>query len=830
MDRITLFCDILLPLPLKGCFTYRVPYEWNHLVKPGIRAVVQFGARKVLSGLIRSVHSNPPKGFHVKYILSLLDTEPVVQEGQFSFWEWMASYYMCTLGEVMNAALPPALKLSGETQIMLHPEADPDSEDLNEKEFALVQALINKKRLSFSELRGIAGMQAVLPMIQSLVERKVVMLHDHLEEPVLPSYQKYVQLTGPYTHEVQLKEVFEAAERKAPRQLEVLLRFVQLSGVFTSRKSKVAVPELLAGLKGGRSALSSLVQKGVFEEYKEETSRFAHLPSSGDMLQLSPPQQDALQQIGTAFGTHGVTLLHGVTSSGKTEIYTSLISEYLQRGLQVLYLLPEIALTTQIISRIQKRFGNRAGVYHSRFNPAERAEVWTNLLRGGVPSGGEIISYDLVLGPRSALFLPFQKLGLIIVDEEHEPGYKQIDPAPRYHARDAAIFLGSMTGAKVLLGSATPSIESYYNATSGKYGYVELSHRHGGVMLPEILIADLRTLTRQKKMKSHYSPLMLQSIGEALDKKEQVILFQNRRGFSPRLECDVCNWVPGCVHCAVSLVYHKKFNRLKCHYCGFSISPPQECPVCKSSHLNMKGFGTEKIQEELPLFFPDATIDRMDTDSTRGKHAYTSIIANFEARKTDILVGTQMVSKGLDFDNVGVVGILNADNMLSYPDFRAHERAYQLMAQVSGRAGRNQKRGKVIIQTWNPENTIIGQVKHNDYHAMFLAQMEQRREYHYPPFTRLILVKLYHSDPEKLNRAAATLCEPLRLLFPGKVLGPEYPVVPRIKNLYIKHILVKLDRGKRLPAAKAAFTKTLEEFQAEFEWKSIRVVPVVDPA
>ncbi len=521
--------------------------------------------------------------------------------------------------------------------------------------------------------------------------------------------------------------------------------------------------------------------------------------------------------------------MHGVTSSGKTELYIRLIRETLEKGQQVLYLLPEIALTAQIINRLQAQFGNRAGIYHSRFNPMERSEVWNNLLLGGISSDGETISYDLVLGPRSALFLPFRDLGLIIIDEEHEPSFKQQDPAPRYHARDAAIALASMTGAKVLLGSATPSIESFFNARTGKYGYAELRRRHGGVMMPEVLVADIRKEGREKSMRSHFSSLLYEHMAEALGKKEQVILFQNRRGFSLRLECGQCDWLPECHQCDVSMVYHKKINKLKCHYCGHASSPPARCPSCGSTAIKMKGFGTEKVEEEIPLYFPDARVARMDLDTTRSRHAYKEILAAFENHKIDVLVGTQMVSKGLDFSNVSLVGILNADNMLSFPDFRAYERAYQLMAQVSGRAGRNHKRGKVIIQAYNPLHSVIRQVIDNDYEGMYESQIVERRNFHYPPFIRLIQLTVLHRESGKLNQGAAVLAAMLRKVFGQKVLGPEYPLVARIRNMYMKNILVKLDRNQQLPETRKSLLKTVENFRESPEGKSVRVIINVDP-
>jgi len=830
MERITLFCEILLPLPVQGTFTYRVPYDLNALIMPGMRAAVQFGARKVYAGLVKSIHSQPPSGIQAKYILSLLDDAPVVKTSQFRFWEWVASYYMCTEGEVMHAALPPAMKLSGETKIQLNPLADMDSPEINEKEYALLQAIKNKKQLTISETMAVAGLPKVLPLLKNMVEKGLICVLDQLDDPWKPLTVKFVKLTDVFENEEELQKLFHYAEKKAPRQLEILVNFVRLTRRYESDPAEVRELELTEAVQGGKVALQALVKKGVFEIYSQQISRFEHLQPIREPVVFNEHQEHAWDNLLSIFQDKDVALLHGVTSSGKTEIYIQLIRKFLEEGKQVLYLLPEIALTTQIISRLQKQFGSRAGVYHSRFNAGERLEVWNNLLAGGVESLGEKISYDLVLGPRSALFLPFRNLGLIIVDEEHEPSFKQHDPAPRYHARDAAIYLARMLGAKVLLGSATPSVETCFNAMAGKFGYVALLHRHGGAMMPEVLVSDLRKEALHKKMKSHFSGQLHKAIQEALANKEQVILFQNRRGFSLRLECQACNWVPGCQQCDVSLVYHKKINKLKCHYCGYTITPPSQCHSCSSPDVRMKGFGTEKIEEELPVFFPDARIARLDLDTTRSKKAYQNIILAFEQREIDILVGTQMVSKGLDFDNVSVVGIMNADNMLSFPDFRAHERAFQLMAQVSGRAGRSQKQGRVFIQTWNPQNPIIHQVVNHDYESMYQTQIQQRQQYKYPPFVKLVILKLLHRDQSTLSEGADDLANRLKSHFSKRVLGPEFPLIERIKNLYIKTILVKLDRDTTLTASKTSIREIVDDFRRVARYKSIRVVLDVDPA
>jgi primosomal protein N' (replication factor Y) (superfamily II helicase) len=825
----TLFADILLPLPLKGTFTYRVPQALNKGIREGQRAVVPFGRNKVYAGLVKKIHSTAPGKFQARYIDSLLDELPVVTPMQFRFWEWLAEYYMCSEGEVMNAALPPAMKLAGETRIVLNPDADPEEDSLNEKEYALIRALGNKKMLTLGEASFVTGLARVLPLVKGLFERGLILFREDLDDPWRPKTENIVSLSPEYEDEDKLREVFDQAEKRAPRQLELLLSYIKLSGWHGPNPQEVTQKSLIGSTEGGAAAFQALIKKGVFRVSKKSVSRFLHQQASGNDISFNDHQQQAFDDIQNGFLSRQVVLLHGVTSSGKTELYIRLIRQTLEKGQQALYLLPEIALTAQIINRLQDHFGNRAGIYHSRFNPMERSEVWNNLLHGGIESDGETISYDLVLGPRSALFLPFRNLGLIIVDEEHEPSFKQQDPAPRYHARDAAIALASMTGSKVLLGSATPSVESFFNARTGKYAYAELQKRHGGVMMPEILVADIRKESRSKTMRSHFSHLLFEHMEEALANKEQIILFQNRRGFSLRLECEQCDWLPQCHQCDVSMVYHKKINKLKCHYCGYSIAPPGRCPSCGSAAIKMKGFGTEKIEEEIPVFFPGVRVARLDLDTTRSRHAHREILTAFENHRIDILVGTQMVSKGLDFSNVSLVGILNADNMLGFPDFRAYERAYQLMAQVSGRAGRNHKRGKVIIQAYNPLHSVIRQVIDNDYEGMYESQIVERRNFHYPPFVRLVQLTVLHKDAEKLNAGAAQLASMLRQEFPGKVFGPEYPLVARIRNVFMKNILVKLDRNHHLPAARKTLSATIENFGETAQGKSVRVILNVDP-
>lgn len=831
MDRTTLFADILLPLPLDGYFTYRVPQALNEQIQPGIRVVVPFGPKKVYSGLIRRIHQQPPAKFEAKYIYSIVDQIPLVFEGQFRFWEWIASYYLCTTGEVMNTALPPAMKLASETTISFNPEYEGLPEDLPEKEYKIANALENQKNLTVSEIMKITGIAKVFPIIGSLLDKRIIVLKEELDNPYREKTEKFLRLTHQYDAEDKLKEAFDLLEKKAPKQLEVLISFIKLSERYVSNPPKqVPLDSIRKKLKSPTQAVNALVDKNILEVYRQKVSRFDHQRKSDKEIELNEFQLHTQKQITEQWKQTDCVLLHGVTSSGKTEIYIKLMEDVMEKGGQVLYLLPEIALTTQIIRRIQKHFGEKAGVYHSKFNHLERTEVWNNLALGGVESLQSKIRYQLVTGARSALFLPFQNLQLIIIDEEHETSYKQFDPAPRYNARDAAIYLARQFGAKVLLGSATPSIESVYNARKGKYGFVELKRRYGGMQLPEIMTADIKKETIRKQMKSHLSKLLFDEINIALENKKQVILFQNRRGFSPRMECEQCNNIPSCTQCDVSLVYHKKINKLKCHYCGYSVTPPVKCPSCGNSDIKLKGFGTEKIEEELPLVFPEAKVKRMDLDTTRSKNAYQNIFSDFDEKKIDILVGTQMVSKGLDFENVSVVGILNADNMLNWPDFRAHERAFQMMAQVSGRAGRKHDRGKVIIQSFNPWHNIIRHVIDNDYEAMYKQQILERKNFLYPPFIRLIELTVSHSDYDKVNKASWWLANEIKSIVSKQmVLGPEFPLIARIKAQFLKSIIVKLPRNKEMENKKMAIRQKIEDMKSGKDFKPVRVKINVDP-
>ena len=750
------FVDVILPLPLHGCFTYSLSEEIAEEVQIGCRVVVPFGRKKYYTAIVRNIHNAAPTAYEVKEVTALLDAHPILLAEQFKFWEWLADYYLCTQGDVYKAALPSGLKLESETMVEYNPDFESDIR-LPEREQKVLDLLSVESEQCVTKLEKDSGIKNILSVIKSLLDKEAIFVKEELKRTYKPKVETRVRLTIAARDEQRLKELFEELER-APKQLDLLMKYIELSGVLGNQPKEVTKKELLHRASVSPAIFNGLVDIAIFEVYQQEIGRLNLIQSSISPLHpLNDHQQRAYHDIMEVFREKNVCLLHGVTASGKTEIYIHLIEEIISQGKQVLYLLPEIALTTQITERLQRVFGSRLGIYHSKFPDAERVEIWQKQLsRKG---------YDIILGVRSSVFLPFRNLGLVIVDEEHENTYKQQDPAPRYHARNAAIVLAAMYGAKTLLGTATPSIETWHNAISGKYGLVELKERYREIQLPEIISVDIKELHRKKRMNGPFSPLLLQYIREALEQKEQVILFQNRRGFAPMIECHTCGWVPKCKNCDVSLTYHKGLNQLTCHYCGYSYQVPRVCPACEGVDLRNRGFGTEKIEDDIKTLFPEATVTRMDLDTTRTRSAYERIIADFEQGKTDILIGTQMVSKGLDFDHVSVVGILNADTMLNYPDFRAYERAFQLMAQVAGRAGRKNKRGRVVLQTKNIDHPIIPQVILNDYEGMVGGQLAERQMFHYPPYYRLIYVYLKNRNETLLDLMAQTMASKLRSVF-----------------------------------------------------------------
>jgi len=822
MERITIFIDVILPLAVPNLYTYRVPFELNEFVRIGQRVVIPFGRSKLYTAIVKKVHYTPPK-YTTKYIEFILDEYPIVTETQLKLWDWISEHYMCHIGEVMLAALPSSLKLASETKVLLNDRFSGELSSLNDQEYLIVDALELRSVLSLGEIGEILDIKTVYPIVKRLIDKGVVIAEEELKESYRPKKVKYVELTKEYQHEEKIEGLFDELKR-AVKQQELLMLYLQLSNYFVN-KVDVKKKELLEKASSSPAVLKGLYKKGILSEYALEIGRFKQYEGVRDgSKELSSPQKTALSSIEKVFEDKDICLLNGVTGSGKTEVYVELINKHIAKGQKVLYLLPEIALTTQMINRLRKYFGDKIGIYHSKFSPNERVEVWNAVLKN------KLHKYDVLLGARSAVFLPFDNLGLIIVDEEHETSFKQHDPAPRYNARDTAYVLAKLHGAKVLLGSATPSVETMYSAKEGKIGLVEMKKRFGDIQLPEVLCADIGEHKKKKKMYGIFSEFLIKEMQNVLKRKEQIILFQNRRGYAPRWTCEVCGWVPMCTRCDVSLTYHKYTHKLNCHYCGYTISPPNQCEACGSSEIKMLGFGTEKIEEEIAIHLSsEVRIQRMDLDTTRSKFAYQNIINDFENRAIDILVGTQMVTKGLDFDNVSLVGVLNADDMLYYPDFRAFERAYQLMTQVSGRAGRKIHRGKVVIQTHTPDHWVIQKVMQNDYEGMYNQEIYERKNYQYPPFFRLIRLTVRHKEKDITDAASAELVKMLQVKLGNRTLGPEYTSVPRIKNVYNKLVTIKFERTASIPKVKAFLLENLTNLKQINGYKSVRVKIDVDP-
>ncbi len=792
--------NVLLPLAVDGTFTYALSAELEGKVGVGQRVVVQFGARRFYTGIVTNAHAAPPAdGVKVKTVTEAVDAKPIVLPAQLRLWEWMAKYYMCTLGEVMKAALPTGLKLESETLILRNADAAEKLKNLDQEltytEERIWEALDCEKGKTIAEIAKQTAAKQVLRCVRRLIDLGLASVREALSSAYRPRTETQVRLTPQYQTEVALNEALDGLKR-APMQEALLMNYLTLSeaaAAIALQNAQLLKPvsrQQLCPEASQAAALAALRKKGVLETYEVEVPRLGSAietsNADGSLLAqpLSPQQQRAFDEIGQAFSTKNVCLLHGVTSSGKTEIYIQLIRERLRRGEQVLYLVPEIALTTQLTQRLAKVFGNKMGVYHSKFPDAERVELWKRQLSDK--------AFPLVVGVRSSLFLPFHNLGLIIVDEEHEQSYKQQDPAPRYNARDTAVLLAHQAGAKVLLGSATPSVETYHNAETGKYALVELFERYGGVELPQVVIEDVKELRRKKIMKTPFSPRLVEEVDKALKEGGQAILFQNRRGYAPVLECKACGWTPRCTRCDVSLTYHKQINKLICHYCGAQHNVPERCPCCNEANLRDQGCGTEKIEQEAEEVFPDARSVRMDLDTTRSRTAYEDIINDFARGKTNLLIGTQMVTKGLDFGKVRVVGILNADQMLNIPDYRAWERAYQMLSQVAGRAGRRGEQGLVVLQTKQPDHSIIRQVVAGDYRSMYKAQIAERQAFCFPPFCRLVNVYLKHRKDEVVEHAAQHFAALLRPYFKDGILGPDRPLVSRVQLLYIRKVMVKV--------------------------------------
>jgi primosomal protein N' (replication factor Y) (superfamily II helicase) len=811
------FIEVILPLSLSKTFTYSVSEAEFEYIKAGMRVSVPFGKTKFYTGIVFSLHHDAPTLYEAKEINQIIDAFSIVNSIQLAHWIWISEYYMCTIGEVFKTALPSALILESETIISLNTSVFVDENELTDDEFLIFQALNQQSLLKINEVISIINRKNCIGLIQNLLSKNIVSLQEEIVEEYKPKLVKYIKISSEYDSNTGLSDLLISL-KTAQKQKEVVLSFFQLKA---TENNPIAFKKLVEFSKSTAAVVKALVDKNIFETYFIQQDRVSFSAASENDLILSKFQEKAFQEINEVFQTKEVCLLHGITASGKTEVYITLIENYLKLKKQILYLLPEIALTTQLVSRLTKHFGNKVAVFHSKYNNNERVEVWNQVLNNSEKA-------QVVLGARSALFLPFNNLGFIIVDEEHEQTYKQTDPAPRYHARDAAIVLANSHKAKVLLGSATPSLETFFNAKNGKYGLVNLNQRFGESVLPEIHLVDLKESYFQKKMNGHFSQQLIDAITDALALGEQIILFQNRRGFAPIMECITCGHVPQCQQCDVSLTYHKFKNQLRCHYCGYGMAKPNVCHACSSIDLTSKGFGTEQIEMELNQIFPDLKITRMDQDTTRGKYAFEKIIDSFKNREINILVGTQMLAKGLDFENVTLVGILNADNMLYYPDFRAFERSFQMMTQVSGRAGRSSKKGNVIIQTYNTNHTIIQQVTQNDYYSMFDEQLYERKIFKYPPYYKLIKLTLKHRDFEKLKEASFWLFQVLQQQFDIPVLGPEEPPVGRIRNEYLRTILIKIPQEKSLITTKKTIQKILNSFEAVSQYRSVKVVVNVD--
>ncbi len=823
-ERKTLFADVILPVPIRKEFTYRIPFELNETLFSGARVVVPFGRAKLITGIVSSIHENIPQDYQAKLIEHQLDDHPIITSKQYTFWKWISAYYMAPIGDVMNAALPANFKLASETKIVLHPDFNIDPKLLTEREIEVVTALELREVLDLKEISEIIGIKTVQPIIKKLIDKKAVLSLEELNDKFTPKTASFIRLSDAYSQEENISDYIQLLESKKgkDKQVKALLTLIHLT---IKNQDKLVLKKDLIDEEISSSSINTLEKNGIIVQERIEIARLdTNSIMTQEFKQLSQSQSDALDEIHMAFEEDKVAMLHGVTGSGKTEIYVQLIQEHLDLGQQVLFLLPEIALTTQLIQRLSAYFGEQIGVYHSKFNQNERIEIWNHVLND------DMNKYRIILGARSSIFLPYRNLGLIIVDEEHESSYKQYDPSPRYNARDCAIVLSTLHNAKIVLGSATPSIESYYNAKSNKYKLVELNDRFGKVLLPEIFCADVKKERKKKSMKSHFTSFLIDHMREVLNIGEQIILFQNRRGYTPYWMCEICNWTPKCVNCDVSLTYHKHSNNLKCHYCSYASKPVGSCSACGSNRLNMLGFGTEKIEDELAIMFPEKKVKRMDLDTTRSKNAYTNILNDFDAGKIDILIGTQMVTKGLDFKNVNLVGILDADMLLNRANFRAFERSFQLMTQVAGRSGRRQKRGKVIIQTGDPEHWVIEKVIDHDFKAFYKSEIIERENYFYPPYFKIIEITLKHRDENKLIKAAYDLSIQLRDSFKERVLGPEFPVVKRINNLFLKKIILKIEKDASDKKVKERIHQIVDEFYSVPINKSIRVLIDVDPA
>ncbi|MFK5891569.1 MAG: primosomal protein N' [Flavobacteriaceae bacterium] len=809
------FVNVILPIPLQKLFTYKITQDEAAILKAGMRVVVPFGKSKLHTAIVANLHDKEPEVYEAKSVYQILDTEPLITAQQFIHWQWLANYYTCTLGEVLRAALPSAFLLESETLIVKNPSFK-DEPSLSDDEFLIFEALQHQKELKIKDVSAILQRKHVVGKIQQLLKKGLIELKEALFEQYKPKYEKYFKLTETYKNKEALNSFLENL-KNAPKQRYLVLQYFSVN---PQSDKNLVVSKFLKQAKTSIAILNALADKGFFEIFLERIDRVQFKGEVKTIAKLSKAQDKAFEAINNSFKNNDVCLLHGITSSGKTEVYMRLIAQTLKADKQILFLLPEIALTTQLIYRLQIFFGDKLAVFHSKYSLNERVEVWQQLLQKSPKA-------QIIIGARSAVLLPFTNLGLIIVDEEQETSYKQFDPAPRYHARDAAIVLANQHKAKVILGSATPSLESFYNAQQEKFGLATLSERYGDGEQPHIELIDLKEQYKKKQMKGIFSTVLLTAISETLSLNEQIIIFQNRRGYAPVVTCNTCGTTPHCPNCDVSLTYHKLKHNLQCHYCGYSENMPAQCKACGNPSLDTRGFGTEQIANALHEFYPEAPIGRMDFDTTRGKYAYQKLINDFQEGQTKILVGTQMLAKGLDFSKVTLVGVMLADSMLNYPDFRAHERSFQLLQQVAGRAGRN-SRGKVLIQTYNPHHPVLQQVCDHDYKAMYKEQLQERLQHKYPPFVRLVKIVVKHKDPHKLYRACLWLEKSFKQIFRDDVLGPSEPSVSRIRNQYIKTFLIKLPKNRHLTVSKNQIIKVRNSFESIAEFRSVRFIIDVD--
>ncbi|AEL28087.1 replication restart helicase PriA [Cyclobacterium marinum] len=823
----TLFADIILPVPIPRSFTYSVDPEIQDEIGIGYRVMVQFGKKRILTGIVAKVHQKAPEAYKAKPILDLLDDFPIVNALQIKFWGWMAGYYCCHIGEVMNAALPSGLKLSTESKVQIHPDFDLENPSfpMDERELVILEALEKNPEMNVDQLEPLVAAKDLHKIIKSLLAKKAILVYESVKEKYSPKIETRVRFSPEYLSEShKLNELFEKIKGKV-KQENVLLKYLQQVPVFNDQalNEQGLAKKVLTDAGCSSSSIDTLVKNKVFETFKIKISRFDPIKVEEKSIELSQDQLEAYESIQHEFGTKSTVLLHGITGSGKTEIYIKLINEVLDSGSQVLLLLPEIALTTHLVSRLQKVFGDTMGIFHSRYSDNERVDVWQGVLSG---------KYNFIIGVRSSLFLPFDSLGLVIVDEEHESSYKQFDPAPRFHARDAALMLAWLHQAKTVLGTATPAFESFYNAQTGKYGYVKMDKRYGGAELPHFHLADILKDKKKNLLKLDFTRLMREKIQEALNNQEQVLIFQNRRGYAPYISCEECGWIPECEHCDVSLTYHQYQNELRCHYCGFKEKVPNKCQACGSEKITTVGSGTERIEENLSLLFPEARILRMDLDTTRSKYGYQKILEEFGSGNVDILVGTQMITKGLDFDRVSLVGIVDADRILFYPDFRSGERAFQQITQVAGRAGRRNKTGNVIVQTRRPDQLIFNHIIEGKYTEFYQQEMGERRQFYYPPFVKNIKIVVKHKD-FKITETAAFQLKNLLVEIEGRkiILGPEKALIGKIKNLFHFEIWIKLERSTQAQEHfKHEMAQKISELHGDKRFRSVRFLVDVDPS